>query len=124
MSEYWQCSSVMYRPSKATKRVALEDTTIPKSNKIIKYSKNGIYYICVLLLVVLTLMQSSELIGSYLNEPTYISTQVGHLLVQCACMVFHIISNYQVRYFSFFNSYLLFRIFPFQYVHFSPLILS
>ena len=76
MSEYWQCSSVMYRPSKATKRVALNETTILKSNKIIKYSKNGIYYICVLLLVILTLMQSSELIGSYLNEPTYISTQV------------------------------------------------
>ena len=56
--------------------MALKETTIPKSNKIIKYSKNGIYYICVLLLVILTLMQSSELIGSYLNEPTYISTQV------------------------------------------------
>ena len=76
MSEYWQCSSVMYRPSKATERVALKETNIPKSNKIIKYSKNGIYYICVLLLVILTLMQSSELIGSYLHEPTYISTQV------------------------------------------------
>ena len=56
--------------------MVLEDTAISKTNKIIKYSKSGIYYVCVLLLVILTLTQSSELIESYLHEPTYISTQV------------------------------------------------